>query len=117
MGARAERLADATLLRRESLLPLFALIGRDGPDGPALRRRHREDHLAHLGRLEVEGRLRFAGPLRDGGGEPCGSLVIFEAPDLGAALTVAAEDPYSREGVFTETELHETLQVLPRDPA
>ncbi|MDX1650272.1 MAG: YciI family protein [Myxococcota bacterium] len=98
-------------------MPLFALIGRDGPDGVALRRQHREAHLAHLERLAGAGRLRFAGPLRDGAGEPCGSLVLFEADDLGAALVVAAEDPYAQEGVFRETELHETLQVLPPEDA
>lgn len=98
-------------------MPLFALIGRDGPDGVALRRRHREAHLAHLQRLEEQGRLHFAGPLRDGTGEPCGSLVLFEADDLGGALRVAADDPYAQEGVFRETELHETLRVMPRNPA
>ena len=94
-------------------MPLFVLIARDGSEGAALRPRHREGHLAHLGDLERAGRLRFAGPLRDGGGEPCGSLVIFEAEDLAAALQVAARDPYSRHGVFAETELLETTQVLP----
>lgn len=98
-------------------MPLFALIGRDGPDGGALRRQHREAHLAHLEELVAEGRLHFAGPLRDGAGEPCGSLVLFEADDLGEALRVAADDPYAQEGVFRETELHETLRVLPRNPA
>ena len=93
-------------------MPLFALVGRDGPDAPELRRRHRPAHLESLRPLARAGRVRFAGPLLDGGA-PVGSVVVFEAPDLDAARAFAARDPYVVHGVFASWELHETRDVLP----
>ena len=93
-------------------MPLFALIGRDGARAPELRRQHRPAHLANLRPLAAAGRVRFAGPLLEGG-VPVGSLVVFEAPDLDAARALAASDPYVVHGVFAEHEVRETRDVLP----
>jgi len=94
-------------------MPLFVLIGRDGPDGLALRGRHRDAHLANLQPLVDAGRVRFAGPIRTADGNPCGSVVVFEAADLAAARAIAETDPYAVEGVFASLEVRETLQVFP----
>ena len=94
-------------------MPLFALIGRDGPRGAELRGLHRDAHLARLRELDRAGRLVFAGPLRTPDGRPCGSLVIFEAEDLAAARSTAEADPYVTEGVFASFEVLETRRVLP----
>jgi uncharacterized protein YciI len=91
-------------------MPLFALIGRDGPDAPELRKHHRPAHLESLRPLVRAGRVRFAGPLLEGG-SPVGSLVLFEAPDLAAARAIAASDPYVIHGVFATHELRETRDV------
>ena len=96
-------------------MPLFVLIGRDGPDGIALRKRHRDAHLANLQPLVDAGRVRFAGPIRTADGNPCGSVVVFEATDLAAAQALAEADPYAVEGVFASIEVRETLQVFPKD--
>ena len=56
---------------------LFVLIGRDGAQGAALRKLHREAHLANLRPLSEQGRVVYAGPLLDDTGAPCGSVVIF----------------------------------------
>ena len=93
-------------------MPLFALIGRDGPDAPELRRRHRTAHLDGLRPLARAGRVRFAGPLLEAGA-PIGSLVVFEAGDLAEARAIAARDPYVVHGVFAEHEVRETRDVLP----
>lgn len=93
-------------------MPLFALIGRDGPRAPELRRQQRPAHLEHLRPLARAGRLRFAGPLLEAGA-PVGSVVIFEAADLAAARALAASDPYVVHGVFASHELRETRDVLP----
>jgi hypothetical protein len=96
-------------------MPLYVLIGRDGPDGIALRKRHRDAHLANLQPLVDAGRVRFAGPIRTADGNPCGSVVVFEATDLAAAQALAEADPYAVEGVFASIEVRETLQVFPKD--
>jgi len=94
-------------------MPLFAMIGRDGPRGRELRKLHREAHLANLEPLSREGKVAYAGPLLAEDGEPCGSLIVFEAPDLKAARAVAAGDPYVVEGIFESHEVVETRQVFP----
>jgi uncharacterized protein YciI len=95
-------------------MPVFALIGWDRSDTAALRQQHRPAHLAGLEALAAAGRLRQAGPLLDAEGQPCGSLVVFEAESLAAAQRFAADDPYSVNGVFERNEVHETRIVLPR---
>lgn len=94
-------------------MPLFVLIGRDGPRGLDLRKLHRAAHLANLEPLERAGRIRYGGPLVDRSGAPCGSVVVFEAPDAAAARALAESDPYVVEGVFASWEVLETRQVLP----
>lgn len=94
-------------------MALFVMIGRDGPRGAALRPQHRPAHLAGLQPLADSGRVVHAGPLLDDAGEPCGSLVVFEAPDLASARRVAASDPYVVEGVFASYEVLETRRVFP----
>lgn len=95
-------------------MPLYAIIGRDGPRGLELRKRHRDAHLAGLEPLSAAGRIRHAGPLRDADGNPCGSLVVFEAESLAAARAQAAADPYVVEGVFESHEVFETVKVFPK---
>ena len=96
-------------------MPLFVLIGRDGSDGLALRRRHREAHLANLQPLDDAGQVRFAGPIRTTAGDPCGSVVVFEATDLATAQAFAKTDPYVVEGIFASVEVWETLQVFAKE--
>ncbi len=95
-------------------MPWFALIGRDGPRGAALRKTHREAHLRGLEPLAEAGRVRHAGPLLDARGAPVGSLVVFEAADRDAAQALVAADPYVVEGIFERWELHETRVVFPK---
>lgn len=95
-------------------MPLFALIGRDGPRGAELRKVHREGHLANVERLAEAGRIRYAGPLVDEAGQMTGSVIVFEAGSLEAARETFARDPYVTEGIFADYEVIETRQVFPR---
>lgn len=95
-------------------MPLFVMIGRDGPRGIELRKLHREEHLRNLEPLADAARVRYAGPLLDPVGQPCGSLIVFEADDLANARAFAAGDPYVVRGVFASHEVLETRQVLPQ---
>ena len=92
---------------------LYVLIGRDGADGRAKRKLHREAHLANLRPLSEAGRVRYAGPLLDDGEQPCGSVVVFEAESLDAALRFAASDPYVVQGIFERYEVLGSKQVFP----
>lgn len=95
-------------------MPLYAMIGRDGPRGPERRKTHRPAHLAGLEGLEAAGRIHHAGPLLDADAEPVGSLIVFEAESLDEARRLAARDPYVVEGIFASHEVFETRQVFPR---
>lgn len=104
-------LAYVPLLAYDARMPLFTLIGRDGPRGAELRPRHRAAHLDNLRPLAAAGRVRFAGPLLDDAGAPCGSLVVYEAIDLAEARAIAARDPYIVHGVFASHEVRQTRDV------
>ncbi len=95
-------------------MPLFCLIGRDGPRGLELRKQHRGAHLQNMQPLEDAGRLRYAGPLLADDGEPCGSVIVFEADDLASAREFAASDPYVTGAVFAHWEVLATRQVFPQ---
>lgn len=94
-------------------MPLFVMLGTDGPRGAALRPEHRPAHLANLEPKDAAGEVTFAGPLLGADGEPCGSLVVFEAHDLASAQRFADNDPYTREGIFERVRVFETRQVFP----
>ncbi len=96
-------------------MPYYALIGYDGPDGLELRKLHREKHLANLKPLADAERILYGGPLVDEAGDACGSVVVFDAPDLQAARRFAAGDPYVTEGIFERYEVYETKKVFPAD--
>ncbi len=95
-------------------MPLFVMIGRDGPRGLELRKSHRAAHLENLQPLADQGRVPYAGPLIDEAGNPCGSVIVFEADDLDAAKRFAAGDPYVVQGVFASHEVIESRQVHPK---
>ncbi|MFM8411030.1 MAG: YciI family protein [Alphaproteobacteria bacterium] len=95
-------------------MPLFVIIGHDGPRGAERRPEVRPRHLEHLRPLDREGRVLVAGPLfADDGKTPRGSLIVLEAPDLDAVRELAARDPYVVEGVFDRYEVHPFTRVFP----
>jgi uncharacterized protein YciI len=97
-----------------SELGIFVYIGRDGPRGAELRKTVRDRHVAHIESLDEQGRIVFAGPLRDDSGAPCGSVIVMHAVDLASAKQIAESDPYLVEGVFEGVDVHESLQVFPK---
>lgn len=89
-------------------MPLFIIIGHDGPDGAARRARHREEHVAYWTGLDQAGRVTLAGPIRDEANQASvGSMIVFEAADLAEARDVVRRDPYAAGEVF------ESLTVAP----
>lgn len=92
---------------------LFVLIGRDGPQGAALRAVHREAHLAKWKPLADAGGVVYAGPLLEPAETPCGSVIVFAAHRLEDARQIAAADPYVVHGIFERWEVRGTRQVFP----
>ena len=98
-------------------MPLYALIGFDGEDGPRKRDEHRAPHLAHWEALDHDGRIRFAGPLKDDAGETStGAVILFEAADLAEARRIAHADPFVAAGVFAELRVAPIKHVFPKAP-
>lgn len=98
---------------------LYAIIGREAPDGLERRRLARPAHLARIRRLADEGRLVLAGPMPavdspdPGPAGFSGSLVVAEFDSLEAAHEFAAGDPYVTEGVFSGIDVRPFVQVAP----
>ncbi|MCK0197630.1 YciI family protein [Ancylobacter sp. 6x-1] len=81
----------------------FVLTAYDRADGLALRAQTRPAHLDYLRANAAS--IAFAGPMLDGEGKPRGSIIVYEAPDLASAETLAAADPYAEAGLFAKTEI------------
>jgi uncharacterized protein len=67
------------------------------------RAARREDHLAYLNTLRDNGSLVAAGPYDD----LTGGAVLVQAPDMSAAESIVAGDPYTRAGVTKDRYLRE----------
>ena len=75
----------------------YALMAHDKPGALEVRKANRDAHLAYV---KETGVVAQAGPLLDGDGQLCGSLVILDVPDQAAADAWAAGDPYAKAGLF-----------------
>jgi uncharacterized protein len=82
----------------------FAFICTDKPDGLPIRKANRPEHLAYLQGLGET--LILAGPFTAEDGETMtGSLVVVEAPSLGAAQAIAEADPFAKAGLFASVDI------------
>ena len=78
--------------------PVFVIEATYAPDAAETRPRVRPEHLARIAALMDEGIVTEAGGFLD----LTSALVIVRAPDEAAALKIAREDVYLREGVWVE---------------
>jgi uncharacterized protein YciI len=88
---------------------LFVIIGHDGPQGASLRPSVRPAHLENLRPLVERGKVIVGGPFTDGSG----SLIVAEFDSEAAAEQFAANDPYTKQGVFERVEVKPFRQVVP----
>lgn len=91
---------------------LFALICIDKPGSLDLRLATRDRHLAFI--RTYPGRVQLGGPLLDGDGRPCGSLLLVEAADRAEAAGFAEADPYGKVGLF-ESVMVRPFRTVVRD--
>ena len=90
---------------------LYALICTDKPNGLAIRKANRPDHLAFLESLGDT--LVFAGPFTEEDGQTMnGSLIVVEASSLEAAQTISAGDPFAKAGIFASVEIRPWLWTM-----
>ena len=81
---------------------LFVLTAIDKENSLALRTQTRGAHFEYA---KATGAIKLGGPFLDAKGDMAGSLIIFEATDMDAAKTWAANDPYAKAGLFARSEI------------
>ncbi|MCU0504515.1 MAG: YciI family protein [Chloroflexi bacterium] len=77
---------------------VWALEATYAPDGAEARAPYRAEHLERIARLTRAGIVIEAGAFTD----VSRSIVLLRAESEEAALAIAREDPYTREGVWVE---------------
>jgi uncharacterized protein YciI len=93
------------------LMPLFAIVAHDRSDAGTLRADTRPAHVDHLQTIMAD--MFAAGPMLDEAGNPCGSIVIADFPDLAAARAFADADPYAKAGLFERAFVSAYRRVFP----
>ena len=97
----------------------YAIIAQDKQNTLSARLEARPAHLDRLRLLQDSGRMLLAGPhpaidSEDPGAAGfTGSLVVAEFPDLAAAQTWAADDPYVTAGVYADVTVKPFRKVFP----
>lgn len=92
---------------------LYAFHLLDRPDAAALRTRARPEHKAYL--TQVADRIAFAGPLLGDDGETMvGSLLVIDFADRAAALAWLALEPFTRAGLYRDTQVHAFQNLWPQ---
>ena len=94
---------------------LIAIHSVDKPGMDETRNRFRPERLAYLERYAA--RLVTAGPLLDDGGRQIGSFALVDFPDMDAAMAFHEEDPFVREGVYSDSRVHRYDAKLGKDLA
>jgi uncharacterized protein YciI len=90
---------------------LYALICTDKPNGLAIRKANRPEHLAYLESLGDT--LLLAGPFTQEDGQTMnGSLIVVEAPSLQSAREIAEGDPFAKAGLFESVEIRPWLWTI-----
>jgi hypothetical protein len=105
---------SSVLKRTNFIIMLFAIICIDRPGSLEIRKANREAHLAHI--QNSNGAVQQAGPFldesADGGGQMCGSLIIFQADDISEARAWADADPYKAADLFSSVEIRPWNRVV-----
>lgn len=69
----------------------------------------RPSHRDYLRGLVEQGRLLHAGPFAD----DSGSLIVYEATSADEVQAILNDDPFSKEGIITDSVIREWNRVLP----
>lgn len=97
---------------------LFAIIAKDKEGAHEVRQDNREAHLKYL--KSLGNKLKLAGPFLDPARDiMTGSLLVVEAKNQSAAISIAANDPYARAGLFASVDIRPWKWTVgaPEEPA
>jgi uncharacterized protein YciI len=85
----------------------FAVFATDKPDMREVRERVRPNHRTYLRSASQHGVfVRLGGPtLTPMCNAMNGTLLVVEADDIDAVMRFVGEDPYMKEGVFSQVEV------------
>ncbi len=86
-----------------------ALICIDKPNSLDVRMANRPAHVEHL---NASGIVELAGPFLDANGAMCGSLIVLQVNSVAEAEAWAAEDAYTKAGLFASVEVREWKKVI-----
>ena len=89
---------------------LFFFHCIDRADQPGVRAANRQAHLDYL--AQHGSKVLLAGPTLGADGTPTGSVLIVGRPDLAAAESFAAADPYAKAGLFGKTTIAPWRKVI-----
>jgi uncharacterized protein YciI len=93
------------------LEPVFVIEATYAPDAAETRPAHRPTHLARIAELRRTGVVLEAGAYPD----LSGSFLLVRASDEDAALGIARDDVYMREGVWVEARVRPFVRVARAD--
>jgi uncharacterized protein YciI len=92
---------------------LFAFTLIDKPDHGAMRLEKRPEHKDYL--AAVADKIAFAGPLtHDDGKTMLGSLLVIDFPSREAAHAWAADEPFTKAGLYASTTIHAFVNLWPQ---
>jgi uncharacterized protein len=92
---------------------LFAFHLTDRDDAGDLRQHVRPEHKAYL--TQVAERIAVAGPLLAEDGQTMrGSLLVIDFADRAAALAWLAQEPFTRAGLYGESQVHAFTNLWPQ---
>jgi uncharacterized protein YciI len=81
---------------------LFVVTAIDKENSLALRMATREAHFEYARATDA---IKIGGPFLDANGDMAGSLIIFEAADIAAAMAWHGSDPYVKAGLFAHSDV------------
>ncbi|HHS94606.1 MAG TPA: YciI family protein [Rhodobacterales bacterium] len=87
---------------------MYAIISTDKDDGLETRKANREKHLAYLAQSPIV----LAGPFQSENDSMIGSLIVIDVPTRAEAESWAANDPYSKAGLFQKTRIEKFKKVI-----
>lgn len=90
-------------------MALFAVTIRYTDDADRLNET-RPLHREYLKGLLDAGKIQQSGPFVDGGG----ALLVYDVADRAELDEILANDPYTRNGVIAESDVHEWNVVISR---